>query len=212
MRTVIFLGKRKTRGSPKAQYPGATLWGTTHSNQKYAAKYGTVDDWDAWWDLHPFNAVPGYAGIKARRPKTYAWYQTLPGPGRPDYRPLYLVEPDPTIPAGVVLPWKRIMDEVDVPRETLRWLTCQVDLMILYVIWTRQFDHIVLHGHGMKFGSKLSELEHMIDHCGTAIWTQIARMKGIKVTILEPSWYVGQKSAYGVTLTGWDSLRGKGAR
>ena len=154
MRTVVFLGKRTGPGSPKAQWPGCTLWGTTHSNQKWR-KYGTVDDWDAWWDLHPFNPVPGYAGIKQRRLKTYRWYQTLPGPDQPGYRPLWLVEPDPTIPAGVLFPKAEILAAFDRQLHG-RWFTCQVDLMMAYAIHcgrirshraARARDEVRTHAH-----------------------------------------------------------------
>src|SRR5689334_21183105 len=154
MKTVIFLGKRKAPGSPTAQWPGAHLAGTTHSNQKYAKRYGTVDDWDSWWDLHPFDPVPGYEGIKRRRLSTYRWYQTLPGPGEPGYRPLFLVERDPTIRAGVLFPTEEVLDTFRAER---RWFTCQVDLMMAYHIM-RGYEHIVLHGHGTKF-----EARHMVD-------------------------------------------------
>ena len=197
MRTVIFLGKRTKPGSPLEDWPGATLWGTTHSNQKWGRKYGTVDDWHAWWDLHPFEPVPGYAGIKRRRPSTYRWYQTLPGPDSPNYRPLWLTELDPTIPAGVLFPTEEILDTFarDVHG---RWFTCQVDLMMAYVIMRRAFDHIVLHGHGTKF-----ERAHMVDHVGVIVWAAIARERGITVTILEPSWYLGPKQPYGISNGNW---------
>jgi hypothetical protein len=188
------------------RWPGAHLAGTTHSNQRYGKKYGTVDDWDSWWDLHPFNPVPGYDGIKKRRPLTYQWYQKLPGPNQPGYRPLWLAELDPTIPAGVLFPKNQILEELRVPPETRRWFTCQVDLMMAWHI-AQGYEHIILHGHGMKFGSKINELTHMIDHCGVLVWMTVARERGIKVTVIEPSWYVGPKKPYGVSLDGWDSLR-----
>ena len=208
MKTVIFLGKRRQRGSPTAQFPGAELWGTTHSNQKYARKYGTVDDWHAWWDLHPFEPVPGYDGIKKRRHSTYEWYKTLPGPGQPGYRPLWLAELRPEIPAGVLFPKQDIFEQLRVPRETLRWFTCQVDLMMAYAI-VKGYEHIILHGHGCKFGRRTSEMEHMIDHCGVLVWMTLARERGIQVTVLEPSWYVGMKRPYGVSPQGWGNLYGK---
>jgi hypothetical protein len=206
MKEVIFLGKRKEHGSPSRRWPGAHLAGTTHSNQKYAKRYGTVDDWHSWWDLHPFNPVPGYDGIKKRRPSTYRWYQSLPGPGQPGYKPLYLAELDPTIPAGVLFPKQQILEELRVPHETRRWFTCQVDLMMAYFI-VQGYEHIILHGHGMKFGSSNAQLTHMIDHCGVLVWMTVARERGIKVTVVEPSWYVGPRKPYGISLDGWDSLR-----
>jgi len=196
MKTVIFLGKRKTAGSPLEQWPDAELWGTTHSNQKYAKQYGTVDDWHAWWDLHPFDPVPGYPGIKKKRQKTYRWYQTLPGPDQPGYRPLWLVELDPTIPAGVLFPKQRILDAF--PREVHgRWFTCQVDLMMAYAI-LEGYEHIILHGHGIS-----RELSHMVDHCGVLVWMTVARERGIQVTILPPSWYLGPKHPYGISPGHW---------
>ena len=196
MKTVIFLGKRKTAGSPLAEWPGAELWGTTHSQQKYARRYGTVDDWHAWWDLHPFDPVPGYAGIKHKRAKTYRWYQTLPGPDQPGYRPLWLAELDPTIPAGVLFPRERILDAF--AREVHgRWFTCQVDLMMAYAI-LEGYEHIVLHGHGIS-----RELGHMVDHCGVLVWMTVARERGIQVTIVPPSWYLGPQHPYGISAGNW---------
>jgi hypothetical protein len=200
MKSVVFLGKRRERGSPKSRYPGAELAGTTHSNQKYARRFGTVDDWDSWWDLHPFDPVPGYEGIKKRRPKTYLWYQTLPGPGEPGYRPLWLAELDPTIRAGKLFPKHQILEELQVSPETRRWFTCQVDLMMAYYI-VNGYEHIILHGHGTKF-----EPTHMVDHCGVLVWMTLARERGVKVTILPPSWYLGMNKPYGISMDGWAKL------
>lgn len=201
MKEIIFLGKRKARGSPKAQWPNAHLAGTTHSNQKYARRYGTVDDWDSWWDLHPFNPVPRYDGIKKKRLATYHWYQTLPGPGDPRYRPLWLAELDPSIKAGKLFPSQQLLDACG--SSLRRWLTCQVDLMMAYHILIDRHDHIILHGHGIG-----REPGHMVDHVGVIVWLQVAREHGIEVTIVKPSWYLGQERPYGIsTRTGWDSLR-----
>jgi hypothetical protein len=196
MKEVIFLGKRTKPGSPLVDYPGAHLAGTTHSNQKWGKKYGTVDDWHSWWDLHPFDAVPGYLGIKRRRPRTYRWYQTLPGPDQPGYRPLWLAELDPTIPAGVLFPKEEVLDTF-AGQAHGRFFTCQVDLMMAYHIM-RGVEHIILHGHGTKF-----EHKHMVDHCGVLVWMTIARERGIKVTILPPSWYLGPKQPYGISPGHW---------
>ena len=197
MKTVIFLGKRKTPGSPKAQWPGAELWGTTHSNQKYAAKLGTVDDWDSWWDIHPFNPVPGYEGIKKKRPASYRWYQTLPGPDSPYYRPMWLAELDPTIPAGVLFPKQRILDAFNIEDENRIEATCQVDLMFMHAI-LEGYEHIVLHGHGVS-----REKQHMIDHVGILYWIGFARARGIKVTVVPPSWYLAPKNPYGISAGNW---------
>ncbi len=193
MKTIVFLGKRTSRESPKVRWPDAHLAGTTHSNQKWAKHYGTVDDWDSWWDLHPFDPVPGYLGIKKRRARTYRWYQQLPGPTQPGYRPLWLTELDPTIPAGVLFPKQRIIDAF--PGRL--FITCQVDLMMAWAIM-EGYEHIILHGHGTKF-----ELKHMIDHCGVIVWMTIARERGIKVTIVPPSWYLGPRNAYGISAGNW---------
>lgn len=196
MKTVVLLGKRTSRESPKVQWPDCHLAGTTHSQMKWGPKYGVIDDWDSWWDLHPFNPVPGYAGIKRRRASTYHWYQTLPGPDQPGYRRLYLTELDPTIPAGVLFDQDRILEAF--PREVHgRWFTCQVDLMMANFI-LEGYDHIVLHGHGTKL-----EREHMIAHVGVIYWIAIARERGIKITIVPPSWYLGPKYPYGISPGHW---------
>lgn len=204
MKSVILLGKRQTPGSPRERWPDAELWGTTHSNVKYANKkdregrvIGTVDDWTAWWDLHPFNPVPGYEGIKRKRPAAYRWYQTLPGPGSPGYRPLWLAELEPTIPAGVLFPKQRILDAFTIEGEGRSWFTCQVDLMMAYAI-LEGYQHIILHGHGIS-----RDLKHMIDHVGIVYWIATARERGIKVTVVPPSWYLAPKQPYGISPGNW---------
>jgi hypothetical protein len=201
MKSVIFLGKRKAAGSPTKQWPGATLWGTTHSNQKYAKRYGTVDDWDAWWDLHPFERSESYEGIKRKRAATYRWYQTLPGPGTPGYRPLWLAELDPTIPAGVLFPKDRVLDAFKIRGEGHGWFTCQVDLMMAYAI-LEGYEHIILHGHGVS-----RDQQHMIAHVGVVYWIAMARERGIKVTVVPPSWYIAPRHPYGVSTSGPWGLR-----
>jgi hypothetical protein len=201
VKTVIFLGKRRVPGSPKAQWPGAELWGTTHSYVKYEKKLGPIDDWDAWWELHPWDPVPGYVGVKKKRPAAYRWYQTLPGPGQPGYRPLWLAELDPTIPAGVLFPKQRILDAFTVDGEGCGWFTCQVDLMMAYAILEGS-EHIVLHGHGVS-----REMSHMIDHVGILYWIAVARERGIKVTVVPPSWYLAPKNPYGISAGNWGLRR-----
>lgn len=208
MKTVVFLGKRTAPGSPKAQWPGSHLAGTTNSNVKYAHKrdkdgrvIGTVDDYDSWWDLHPFDRVPGYEGIKRKRPAAYRWYQTLPGPEKRNYRPLWLAELDPTIPAGQLFPKERVLDAFKIPGEGDGFFTCQVDLMMAYHI-LEGYEHIVLHGHGVS-----RELKHMIDHVGILYWIAVARERGIKVTVVAPSWYLAPKHPYGVDFSGDWGLR-----
>lgn len=204
MKTVVLLGKRTSSESPKVRWPGCHLAGTTHSQQRWGPKYGPISDWDSWWDLHPFDPVPGYDGIKKRRLSTYRWYQTLPGPGEPGYRPLYLSELDPSIRAGVLFDKKRVLDAF--PRERHgRWFTCMVDLLIANFI-LEGYEHIVLHGHGTKFDTgqgSVIRMKHMIDHCGVLVWMTVARERGIKVTIVEPSWYVGPQNPYGISPGNW---------
>lgn len=205
MKTIVFLGKRTRPGSPKEQWPDCHLAGTTNSNVKYAHKrdkrgrvIGTVDDYDSWWDLHPFDPVPGYKGIKLQRPAAYHWYQTLPGPGDPNYRPLWLTELDPTIPAGVLFPTERVLDAFKIPGEGHGFWTCQLDLMLGYHILEGQYDHFILHGHGVS-----REHKHMIDHVGILYWIAIARERGIKVEIIKPSWFLAPKNPYGVSRGNW---------
>lgn len=198
MKEVIFLGKRRVPGSPKAQWPDAELWGTTHSYVKYEKKLGPINDWDAWWELHPWDPVPGYVGVKKKRPAAYSWYQALPGPDQPGYKPLWVAELDPTIPAGVLFPKQRILDAFGIPEESKRnWFTCQVDLMMAFAI-IEGYEHIILHGHGVS-----RELQHMIDHVGILYWIAVARERGIKVTIVPPSWYLAPKNPYGISPGNW---------
>lgn len=195
MRTVIFLGKRRGSGSPREKWPEAELWGTTHSNQKYR-KHGMIEDWTAWWDLHPVNPTSFYQGIKAKRPATYAWYQSLPGPGEPNHRPVWMLEKDPSIPASVVFPWKFVLEQFPIDGEAGSWMTCQVDWMAAYAILER-YEHIILHGHGVS-----REPAHMVAHRGILYWIAVARERGIKVTIVPPSWYLAPLQPYGVAAGG----------
>jgi hypothetical protein len=204
VKTVIFLGKRTAPGSPLERWPGSALWGTTSSNVKYAHKrdkrgrvIGTVDDWTEWFDLHPFNPVPGYVGIKSRRPAAYQWYKTLPGPESPNYRPLWLYELDPKIPAGKLFPTERVLDSFKIEGEPGGFFTCMVDLLFAHAI-IEGYEHIVLHGHGVS-----RDLKHMVDHVGIVYWIALARERGIKVTVVPPSWYIAPKNPYGVSPGNW---------
>jgi hypothetical protein len=194
-REVILLGKRRNPGSPREQWPGAELWGTTSSNQKYAKKHGEIRDWTSWWDLHPVFPTPFYKGIKALRPETYRWYQGLPGPGHPKYRPVWMLEIDPTIPASVAFPWREVLEWARQP-EGGAWFTCQVDWMMAWALHER-YEHIILHGHGVS-----REFQHMAAHRGILHWVAVARERGCKVTIIPPSWYIAPEQPYGVAAGG----------
>ena len=200
MKSVIFMGKRKGHGSPRDKWPDAELWGVTHSNQKYG-KYGYITDWSQWWDLHPVNDTPHYRGIKAKRPKTYAWYQTLPGPNSPGYRPVWLLEKDPTIPASVVFPWERMVDAFRIHDEPGTWFTCQVDWMMAYAI-LEGYERIILAGHGVSL-----DPNHMVAHRGILYWVAVARERGIEVTVQPPSWYRAPEKPYGVAAGGFGVRR-----
>jgi len=201
VKEVIFLGKRRATGSPREQWPNAELCGTTHSNQKYQKKHGQVTDWTSWWDLHPFDATPWYAGIKAKRPATYRWYQTLPGPDSQDYRPLWLFELDRTIPAGVLFPTHEVLKAFPILGGNGAWYTCQVDWMMAYHIM-KGYEHIILHGHGISLRP-----EHMVAHRGILYWVTLARERGIKVTVVPPSWYLAPTAPYGIAAGGFGVRR-----
>lgn len=201
MKSVIFLGKRTTSGSPRKLWPDAELWGTTHSNQRYARQHGVIDDWSSWWDLHPLNSTSFYKGIKHKRPATYKWYLTLPGPGDPKYRPLWLLddcmEEKPPIRAAVVFPWRSILEAFPpAPGEKGSWFTCQVDWMFAAAL-VHGYEHIILHGHGVS-----RDPQHMIAHRGILHWVTLARERGVKVTIVAPSWYIAPELPYGVAAGG----------
>lgn len=193
MRTVIFLGKRTAPGSPRALFPDADLWGVTHSNQKYA-RLGTVDDWTAWYDLHPVEPTPFYQGIRLLRPKTFAWYRTLPAGGRP----VVLLAHDARIPASVAFPSQAIMDAFPILGEPGGWWSCQVDWMFAHALMLG-YEHIVLAGHGVS-----EEPQHMIAHRGILYWVGFARGRGVQVTILPPSWYRAPAKAYGLAAGRWE--------
>lgn len=202
MRSVILLGKRRGHGSPREQWPDAELWGTTHSNQKYAKRHGVIDDWTSWWDLHPVSPTPFYQGIKKNRPNTYAWYQTLPGPESSAFRPLWMLEKDPLVPASVVFDWQRVLHAFPpAPGEVGSWFTCQVDWMIAYAVLAG-YEHIILHGHGVS-----QEPKHMVAHRGILHWVTLARERGITVTIVPPSWYIAPEKPYGISAGGWGVRR-----
>lgn len=202
MKAAIFLGKRRAPGSPRSQWPDAELCGTTDSNQKYAGRYGTVDDWTSWWDLHPIEPTKFYPGIKYKRRAAYRWYQTLPGPDAPNYRPLWMFERDgrtggldPTIPAAVRFPIEEVLDTFP-PREQF-WYTCQLDWMMAFHI-LRGYEHIILHGHGVSL-----EPTHMVAHRGILAWVHVARARGITVTVVPPSWYLAPMKPYGLEAGGF---------
>jgi hypothetical protein len=196
VKSVILLGKRRSPGSPREQWPGAELWGTTSSNQKYAKKHGAITDWTSWWDLHPVHPTPFYRGIRAMRPETYAWYTKLPGPDSPKYRPVWMLEKDPLVPASVAFPWREVLDWARVPDEPGAWMTCQVDWMMAYAI-REGYQHIILHGHGVS-----REPAHMVAHRGILHWVTVARERGVRVTIVPPSWYIAPEQPYGVAAGG----------
>lgn len=208
MKEVCFLGKRTNPGSPKLQWPHCSLFGTTNSNQRYAHKrnkqgqvIGTVDDWDEWYDLHPFNPTPWYQGIKRLRPATYRWFQSLPGPTSPQYRPLWLFELDPTIPAGVQFPIQDVLDAFPILDGNGAFYTCQLDWMCGHVL-LRGVEHLILHGHGVS-----QEPQHMAAHRGALYWIAVARERGVTVTVVPPSWYLAPTAAYGIAAGGWGMKR-----
>lgn len=194
MKTVVIHGKVIKPVSPKVQFPHADLWCCTHTQQQYRKHKVTLDDWDEWFELHPVERTSFYAGVRHLRPKALAWYRTLPAVGRP----LWMLTLDPSIPAARRFPIEELEAAFppDPGEEGQQW-TCQVDYMIPYAIW-RGYQHIVLHGHGVN-----QRPEHMLAHRGILYWIGFARGRGIRVTVLPPSWYRAPAKRYAYETGGW---------
>lgn len=187
MKTVVIHGKVITPVSPKVQFPEADLWVCTHTQQQYAKHKAKLDDWDEWFEVHPVERTKFYEGVQIKRPKTLAWYRTLPA----NSRPLWMLTVDPTIPASRRFPLEEVERAFPKdPSEDGMWWTCQVDYMIPYAM-LRGYEHIVLHGHGVS-----TRPEHMLDHRGILYWIGFARGRGIRVTVLKPSWYRAPAKRY----------------
>lgn len=198
MKTVVIHGKVLQPVSPLVEFPGADLWGCTHTQQQYAKRGGSLSDWSEWYELHPLDPTPFYDGVIALRPKTYHWYRTLPGPGQPGFRPVYMLEHDDRIPASVRFPLEDVEAHFapDVDEGSRMW-TCQVDYLMAYAI-RRGYERIVLHGHGVS-----ERPEHMVAHRGILYWIAVARTLGIRVTVLPPSWYRAPVKRYAYETGGW---------
>lgn len=195
MKSIIVLGKRKAPGSPRATWPDSELAGTTGSNQKYQKRYGLIDDWTEWHDLHPINKTSFYPGIKALRPRTYDWFRKLPGPDDFGYRPLYMFEMngrtgglDPSIRAAVRFPIEEVLDHFPPDRYVY---SCQLDWMLPFYL-LRGYQRVVLAGHGVS-----RELEHMARHRGILAWIAVLRERGVEVVVQPPSWFIPPKP-YGI--------------
>jgi hypothetical protein len=203
MKTVVIHGKVTKPISPKIEYPDAELWGCTHTQQQYAKHRARLDDWDAWFDLHPIDRTAFYPGIKQNRPGALAWYRTLPA----NDRPLWMLQAYPDIPASVAFPHERVraaFPVFDDPKQSQPggMFTCQVDYMVAYAI-LEGYEHIVLHGHGVNDVDPV----HMAAHRGILYWVGYARGKGIKMTVLSPSWYRAPVKAYAIEAGGWQARR-----
>jgi len=190
--TVVIHGKVIKPISPKVQFPGADLWCCTHTQQQYGKFKSRIDDWDEWFEVHLVERTPFYDGVRIKRPKTLAWYRTLPANGRP----LWMMDVDSTIPASKRFP----IEEIEAafppdPGEDGQQWTCQVDYMIAFAI-LRGYQHIVLHGHGVRHGRTAADMEHMLAHRGILYWIGFARGRRVRVTVLEPSWYRAPAKRY----------------
>jgi hypothetical protein len=208
MRTIVFLGKRseKVPDSPKPRYPGSHLAGVTHANVR-KPNLPQITDWDTWWDIHPIKRTrfadgTVYEGIENLRPKALGWYRKLPGPGQHGYRPLYMLEHYPDIPASVRFPVEDVVKAFPVFDELAQaepgfFATCQVDYMMAWAI-LQGYEHIVLAGHGVS-----QDPEHMIAHRGILYWRGFAEGRGLRMTVHRPSWYRCPQRLYAVTTRGW---------
>ena len=183
---VIIHGKRISDASPRARYPAAELWpvGGVGVNDWG----GKLDDWTAWFDLHPVEPMPYHPGIKQKRPLTYLWYRQQPA----GHRPIFLLDHDPDIPASVAFPradvqavYARYGDGAD------RMFTCQVDWMMAYALLLG-YAHIVLDGIGVK-----NTPTHRRSHEGIWYWIGFARASGVRVEVVAPSYHCSPALVYG---------------
>jgi len=198
VKEVIILGKRREAASPLVRWPGAEFWGVSGSQQRYARKFPPLTDWTSWWDLHHVHKTEFHRGIREQRPRTYEWYKTLPGPESPDFRPLYTLEPHPSIPASIRFPREDVIGAFPELFDDGRFMgSCQVDLMMAYALM-KGFEHIILSGHGTKMDAL-----HAQQHKGILYWAGAARAMGVRVTMVAPSMYSAPPKIYGLEMGSW---------
>jgi hypothetical protein len=120
------------------------------------------DSWTRWFDLHPLPY------IKSSRPHAYAWY-------REQTKPIYLIEPDPSIPAAIVYPRAEIQEAFASNGTPENFFNSSMDWMMALAIH-EGFECIQLWGYRMDRG------EYHYQHPGMHYWIGMARGRGIEVT------------------------------
>lgn len=163
MKTVQILGAGWGWGHTAPLDLNAEIWGT--NNLMFARYSGQFDHWTRWFDHHPI------AHIQRRRPQAYAWYQQQDG-----RRPIYLAEPDPTIPGAVVFPAYELVEHFSTPayREVDFWGS--ISWLIAFAM-KEGFQRIDLFWFLLKNDQYTKQIP------STKYWIGRARQAGIDVVI-----------------------------
>lgn len=157
------LGAGWTWGNVPPLRTDCETWGT--NNVMWARYSGEVPHWTRWVDAHPI------AHIQSRRPDAYTWYQQQDGS-----RPIYLAEPDPTIPGAVVFPFHELVTFFSTPEHREGDFWGSISWMLALAI-AEGFERIEL------FWFALMNDQYTKQVPSTRYWMGQARGRGIDVVI-----------------------------
>jgi hypothetical protein len=140
------------------------LWGI--NDLAFVRFSGRFDGWKRWFDPHR------RAHILARRPHAYRWYQQQDG-----RRPIYLGEPDPTVPGAVVFPFEQLQRDFAHEGQRERFFTSTLDWCIALALMER-FEAIELCWIRLEGRDERSRQRD-----GAHYWIGRARARGVRVVL-----------------------------
>lgn len=161
--------------------------------------YALIPRWSRWFEIHPkahFMKDLNRAELKQIGVDHYEWLKQQPGPGQEGYRPIFMQEAYPDIPASV--PW---------PRDAINaWSRDLIgsDLMHDYFTSTpgQMMAQAVFEGYGEihLYGvDLLQDEEYAYQRPGCEAWAMLAAGLGVKVYVPKASALFRANYVYGYT-------------
>ena len=178
--------------------PSWEVWAINESlGPKFSDKDGVpfIHRWTRWFQLHTPDIFD--------RPENWndeghpAWLRSLPGPDSPDYKPLYMIDKYPDIPASVKYPIDAIKEKLELDGRTT-FFSATVPHLISFALY---LDAKAIMLRGVEAAS---ETEYGNERDSLSFWLGFAKGYGAKIDLPDNCQLLGA----GRAVYGYEGLTG----
>ena len=177
--------------------PSWEVWGINESLGPQFDKDGApfIKRWTRWYQIHTPDIFRRSGNWND--PNHLVWLQSLPGPDSPDFRPVYMQEHYPDIPASVKYPLDAIKEKLELDGRTT-FFSATVPHLISFALY---LDAKAIMLRGVEAAS---ETEYGNERDSLSFWLGFAKGYGAKVDLPDNCQLLGA----GRAVYGYEGLTG----